>query len=98
MLPVRVGASQYVIPEGMKNAYASLQYGGDEFFIATTPTGHAQAIDFKSGRNSAASPLELLLLSLGACTGADVVSILEKKREKVTAYRIEVSGERREEH
>ncbi len=45
-----------------------------------------------------ASPLELLLVALGGCTGADVIDILRKKREHVTEYRVEVHGERREEH
>ncbi len=42
--------------------------------------------------------MELLLLALGGCTGVDVISILRKKRQQITDYRIEVSGERREEH
>ncbi|HEX6623195.1 MAG TPA: OsmC family protein, partial [Pyrinomonadaceae bacterium] len=46
----------------------------------------------------AATPMELLLLALGGCTAVDVVSILKKKRERVTGYRVEVSGTRREEH
>lgn len=42
--------------------------------------------------------MELLLIALGACTGVDVISILKKKRQRVTGYRIEVSGERRDDH
>jgi putative redox protein len=42
--------------------------------------------------------MELLLLALGGCTGVDVISILKKKRQHVTDYRIEVSGERRDEY
>lgn len=77
---------------------AVIQYAGDEFFIGTTPSGHAQAIDTKGDRKSAPTPLEMLLVSVAACTAADVVSILEKKRQVVTDYRVEISGERREEH
>jgi putative redox protein len=40
----------------------------------------------------------LLLIALGGCTGVDVVSVLRKKREVVTGYRVEVTGERRDEH
>lgn len=40
--------------------------------------------------------MELLLLALGSCTGVDVISILQKGRQQVTDYRIEVSGERRQ--
>ncbi|HUS11155.1 MAG TPA: OsmC family protein, partial [Pyrinomonadaceae bacterium] len=35
---------------------------------------------------------------LGSCTGVDVVSILRKKRQDVTDYRVEVRGDRRAEH
>jgi putative redox protein len=42
--------------------------------------------------------MELVLIALGGCTGADVHSILQKKRQRVTGYEIEVRGERRQEH
>jgi len=76
---------------------ATLHFAGNEFFVGITPSGHAQAIETDSQRGSAASPLELLLLALGGCTGVDVISILKKKRQQVTDYRIEVHGDRREE-
>jgi putative redox protein len=44
------------------------------------------------------SPMEALLLALAGCTGADVVSILKKKRADLRAFRVEVVGERRDEH
>jgi len=80
-----------------KNTKATIHFGGDEFFIGITASGHAQAIETNSTRASAATPMELLLIALGSCTGVDVISILKKKRQKVTSYRIEVSGDRREE-
>ena len=80
-----------------KETKATIHFAGDEFFIGITPSGHAQAIETNSTRASAATPMELLLIALGSCTGVDVISILKKKRQKVTSYRIEVSGDRREE-
>ncbi|MBA3600450.1 MAG: OsmC family protein [Acidobacteria bacterium] len=77
---------------------ATVQYAGDEFFIGTTPSGHAQTIDTKGERKSAPTPMEMLLVSVAACTAADVVSILEKKRQNVSDYKIEITGERREEY
>ena len=77
---------------------ATLHFADNEFFIGVTPSGHAQVIETNSARNAAASPMELLLLALGGCTGVDVISILKKKRQQVTDYRIEVSGERRDEY
>ncbi|MCU1339320.1 MAG: OsmC family protein [Bryobacterales bacterium] len=82
----------------MKNNYATVEYAGDDFFVAVTPSGHAQVLDMRGERSAASGPLELLLIALGGCTGADVVSVLRKKREQVTAYRVEVRAERREEH
>jgi putative redox protein len=76
---------------------ATLHFAGNDFFVGVTPSGHAQTIETDSQRGSAASPLELLLLALGGCTGVDVISILKKKRQHVTDYRIEVNGDRRAE-
>ena len=67
------------------------------FFIGISPSGHAQVVETDSARATAATPMELLLIALGSCTGVDVISILKKKRQQVTGYRIEVSGDRREE-
>jgi putative redox protein len=80
------------------DAKAVVHSAGDELFVAITPSGHAQVLDTDHGRASAATPVELLLIALGACTAVDVVSILKKKRERVTDYRVEVRGTRREEH
>jgi putative redox protein len=79
-------------------ARAVIHSAGDDLFIGITPSGHAQVIETNKERASAATPMELLLLALGGCTAVDVVSILKKKREHVTDYRVEVSGTRREEH
>jgi putative redox protein len=78
------------------NYKATIQYAGDDFFIATAPGNNSITIDIKSDRKSAPTPLELLLVSVAACTAADVVSILEKKRQDVTDYKVEISGERRD--
>jgi len=76
---------------------ATIQFAGEDLFVGITPSGHAQTIETDSHRNSAASPMELLMLALGGCTGVDVIAILKKKRQQVTGYRIEVHGDRREE-
>src|SRR6266704_6448323 len=75
---------------------ATIHFAGNDFFVGVTPSGHAQAIETDSARDSAATPMELLLIALGSCTGVDVISILRKKRQQVTDYHIEVTGERRE--
>ena len=77
---------------------AIVQFAGNDLFIGITPSGHALTLDTNHERNAAPTPMELLLLALGSCTGVDVISILQKKREPVTDYRVEVRGERREDH
>src|SRR5687767_5526107 len=84
------------MPETLRKA--TIQFAGDDVFVGVSPSGHAQVVETNSERSSAATPMELLLLALGSCTGVDVISILKKKRQRVTDYRIEVSGERREDH
>jgi len=82
----------------MKLPHATVQWAGDDLLLGTSPSGHAQVIDFRGERSAGPSPTELLLLSLGACGAADVISILQKKRQVVTAYRVEVKGEREAEY
>lgn len=82
----------------MKRDHAIVQYAGNDYFLAIPPRGHAFPIDIDGARSDASSPLELLLVALGGCTGADVISILRKKREPVSEYRVEVRGEQRTEY
>jgi len=77
---------------------ATVQYAGDDFFIGTPPSGHAQLMDSKGDRHAAPTPLEMLLVSVAGCTAMDVQSILEKKRQDVTAYNVEITGTRAEDH
>lgn len=79
-----------------ENPKAVVKLAGSDLFVGFAPSGHAVVLDTDGTRNSAPSPMELLLLALGSCTGVDVISILRKKRQDVTDYRVEVSGERRE--
>jgi putative redox protein len=50
------------------------------------------------GEDAGFSPMALVLVALGGCTGMDVISILRKMRQDVSGYRVEVSGTQREEH
>jgi putative redox protein len=73
---------------------ASIQWIGEEKFVATSPSGHAITIDSDRTSNKAPGPMELVLMALGACTGTDVVSILKKKRQKLESLEVICSGER----
>jgi putative redox protein len=43
-------------------------------------------------------PLELVAIGLAGCTGMDVISILKKKRQKVTGFEVRVDAEQAETH
>ena len=79
-------------------AKAVIHSAGDGLFIGISPSGHAQVLETDHERASAATPMELLLVALGGCTAVDVESILKKKRQQVSDYRVEVRGHRRDEH
>jgi putative redox protein len=51
-----------------------------------------------AGQEDAAKPSELLLAALCGCAGMDVISILRKKRQHVTAYTVGARGEQRDSH
>jgi putative redox protein len=83
---------------GNDDAKAVVHFAGNDLFIGITPSGHAQVLDTNHERESAPTPVELLLIALGSCTAVDVVSIMRKKRERVSDYRVEIRGERRAEY
>jgi putative redox protein len=61
-------------------------------FVAVSGTGHALVMDDAEG-HTGAKPIELALLALGGCTAFDVIGILRKKRQKVTAYEVSLHAE-----
>lgn len=50
------------------------------------------------GDNDGLRPMELIAIGLAGCTAMDVISILGKKRQQVTAFETRVHAERAEEH
>ena len=61
----------------------------------TVPLGTEPAI---GGDNDGFRPMELIAIGLAGCTAMDTISILQKKRQDVTAFEVIVHAERAEEH
>jgi putative redox protein len=76
---------------------ASVKWIGEQKFVAISPSGHALTFDSDRESNKAPGPMEFLLMALGACTATDVVTILEKKRQKLESLEVICSGERAKE-
>lgn len=72
---------------------ATVKWVGEELFMGTSESGHTIVLDANGGA-LAPSPLENILISLGACSSVDVVSILEKTRQTVSDCVVEISGTR----
>jgi putative redox protein len=72
----------------------TVEWIGEQKFVAIGPSGHAITIDSDRASNNAPGPMELVLLALGACTATDVVIILEKKRQNLESLEVICSGER----
>jgi putative redox protein len=78
----------------MSEVKVKLDWNGGMKFTAVNASGHQTVID--GDKQTAASPVELLLEALGACTAIDVVLILEKMRTPTTRVEVTINGKRRE--
>jgi putative redox protein len=61
----------------------------------TVPLGASPEV---GGDNDGFRPMELFLTGLISCTAMDVISILQKKRQHITAFRVFSHATRAEEH
>ena len=80
---------------------AKVTYVNGMQFVGEAESGHAIIMDGPAetgGQNTGLRPTELLLIGLGGCSGMDVVSILRKKREKVTGVEVSVDGQKAEDY
>lgn len=78
---------------------ARIKWVENACFVGETGSGHAIVIDGPEsigGRNLGVRPMELMLMSVGACSAVDVIHILKKARQPVVDCFVEVSGERAE--
>jgi putative redox protein len=76
---------------------AELRHEGGLRFVARTGSGFEIAMDSEVG-GTGPRPTEMLAVAIGGCTGMDVISILEKKRQQVSRYAIRVVAIPRDAH
>lgn len=78
-----------------------VQYVDGMTFVARGDSNHWVVMDAApsaGGSGAASSPMELLLMGLGGCTGVDVVMIMNKRRKPVERFAIEIQAERAPDH
>jgi len=68
-------------------------------FRGTNAHGKSLVVDATDvdGYPAGVTPMELLLMALGGCTGIDIVTILKKQRQNLTRFAINLTGHRRPE-
>ena len=78
-----------------------LNWNGGMSFEGAGDSGFVQKMDAEEsagGENGAARPMEFIALGLAGCTAMDVISILRKKKQPVTNFKVMLHADRAEEH
>lgn len=76
-------------------------WAGGTRFVYQSNTGHGLVTDSPleaGGLDTAATPMELVMLGLIGCTGVDVTSILLKMKEPLEGLEVTAEYERAEKH
>lgn len=73
---------------------AHVSWDQDLTFTGTTDSGYKTVMD---GNGNAVSPMESVLVAVGACSSIDVVDILKKGRNNVSGCNCELEAERADE-
>jgi putative redox protein len=80
---------------------ATVKYTDGMQFVGETGSGHAIVMDTDAefgGANTGMRPMELLLIGVGGCSGMDIVSVLKKKKQKLTGLEVHVDGKKAEDY
>lgn len=71
---------------------AKVEWQKELKFSSHADSGHAITVDGDGKAGN--SPMELILIALCGCTASDVATILQKKREPMTALEVTAQGEK----
>ena len=80
---------------------AKVTWNGRMSFTGTADTGFSVPLGAEAtvgGDEDGFRPMELILTGLAGCTAMDVISLLQRKRQDVTAFRVQAHAERAESH
>ena len=72
-------------------AHSEWKHG--KVFDGISQSGHTVHFDASPEHTEGPSPMEAVLMGLCGCTSADVVSILQKKRQELTGLRVTATAE-----
>ena len=70
-------------------------------FLGSADSGHVVQMDAVvslSGSNTGVRPMEMIAMGLAGCAAMDVISILQKKRQQVTHFDVQVDADISKDH
>ncbi|MCK5318630.1 MAG: OsmC family protein [Anaerolineales bacterium] len=70
-------------------------------FIGEADTGFSVPLGANpqvGGDNDGFRPMELIAIGIAGCTGMDVISLLQKKRQNVTAFEVQLRSQQAQDH
>ena len=81
--------------------HSKVVWKGGLAFTGSAEEGYLIPLDAKKavgGHDMGFRPLQLFAIGLVGCTGMDVISILQKKRQEVTEFEVSAEIERSDQH
>ena len=77
-----------------------LNWKGKMAFDGVGDSGFTQRMDTDAagGENTGARPMEFIALGLAGCTAMDVISIMQKKKQPIADFQVQVHAQRADEH
>lgn len=79
----------------------TMNWKGKMSFEGMGESGFVQKLDSDAsvgGEESGPRPMELIVLGLAGCTGMDVISILQKKKQPIADFQVKVNADQADEH
>ncbi len=73
---------------------AKVSWEKDLQFVGVSDSGFPVRMDSHPSAETGVSPVEMVAIALAACTGMDVVSILGKQRQEITAFDVKIHADR----
>jgi|SRR5215217_7842305 len=80
---------------------ATVNWKGGMAFSGLANSGYAVQMDADiavGGNDTGVRPMEMIAMSLAACTAMDVISILQTKRQKITKFEVNIDAPRSHDH
>lgn len=77
-----------------ENWLAEVSWSGDNVFLGSDTSGHTVVYDSNDTVMKGMGPMRAVLTALGACTGMDIVAILQKRKQRLRSLKVLLSGER----